>query len=383
MAAGFAQRGSRDGRGLRVAWQWSLTVDLDLNLSIPDLLAATAPAIDERIGALLPRRYDAAELAASFGGASEDYDAASLSEAISRPVWGYLDAGGKRWRPALMLVTGAAFGVAPERLLDLAALCEMMHNATLLVDDVEDDSPKRRGRDAAHVTFGVDVAVNAGNALYFIPLAALSRTANDMSDAVALAVHRIVAEEMTRLHYGQALDIAWRSGCRAPTVGWYMRMCAFKTGALARMAVRMAVTVASAERSAADAVAQYAESIGVAFQIQDDILNITPSALSEGKGFGEDIHEGKATLMVIHALANLPRDRADRLQAILREHTSDADTIRQAVAALEAAGSLEFARLKARELVTDAWSQASAALPKNRATDKLREFGEFVIARQV
>lgn len=355
----------------------------DLSLPIPELLAQVAPLVDERIALLLPRRYEPEELAAECGGEPGDYDAASMTQALAEPIWHYLDAGGKRWRPALMLVAGAALDVGPERLLDLAALCEMIHNATLLVDDIEDDSPMRRGREAAHVKYGVDVALNAGNALYFIPLRALAAAGADLPGEATLAVYGAVVDEMAKLHYGQAMDIAWHRGFRTPTTEQYLRMCAFKTGTLARLSVRIAAIVGAAGHETETALMGYAESIGVAFQIRDDILNVTPSALSQGKGCGEDIHEGKATLMVIHALERLPADRAERLAAVLREHTADRGKIDEAIAALNAAGSVDFARETAERLVSDAWEAARKALPDNPGARKLREFGEFAVARDI
>jgi len=355
-------------------------VILDLSLSIPALLSRLAPLIDRHIERMLPKTFDAASLARRFGGKAQEYDAASVTQALAAPLWHYLDAGGKRWRPALMLVAGSALGAEPERLLNLAAMCEMIHNATLLVDDIEDDSPKRRGRDAAHVAFGVDVAVNAGNGLYFIPLAAVDDATLDV--ASRLRIHGIVADEMVKLHFGQAMDIAWHRGDAIPTEAQYLRMCAFKTGTLARMAARVAAAVAAASPGAEAALGAYAESIGVAFQIQDDILNVSPSALADGKGFGDDIHEGKKSLLVIHAAGALPKARAARLLAIVAARPSDRASIEEAVALLAESGAFEHGRAKARNLVRGAWARLAPALPDSPGAGKLREFGEFVVDRE-
>jgi len=355
-------------------------VTLDLSLPVPALLSRLAPEIDRRIERMLPKAYDAAALARTFGGQAAEYDARSVTQTLAAPLWHYLEAGGKRWRPGFMLVAGAALGVAPERLLDLAAMCEMIHNATLLVDDIEDDSPKRRGRDAAHVAFGVDVAVNAGNGLYFIPLAAV---ANDRLDPAArLRIHGIVADEMVKLHFGQAMDIAWHRGDAIPSEAQYLRMCAFKTGTLARMAARVAAAVAAAPQDVEAALGAYAESIGVAFQIQDDILNVSPSALAEGKGFGDDIHEGKKSLLVIHAAGALPKEKAARLLALVASRPSDRASIEEAVALLAESAAFQHGRAKARELVQSAWARLAPSLPANPGADKLREFGEFVVERE-
>ena len=356
---------------------------LDLTLPIPELLASVAPVVGERIEKLLPRRFDAEGLAAQFGGRPEEYDANSLNAALADPLWRLLDAGGKRWRPALMLVAGAALGAPPESLLDLAAMCEMIHNATLLADDIEDGSPLRRGLPAAHVEFGVDVALNAGNALYFIPQAHLHDPAGPLPERIRLAALRVVNEEMVKLHLGQGMDIAWGGVERPPTVPQYLRMCAFKTGTLARMAVRLAAAAADAPERLGAALGRYAESIGVAFQIRDDVLNVTPGPLSEGKGFGDDIHEGKASLLVIRALQVLPRERADRLREILRLGTEDPAFISEAVALLEAAGAAPYARETATRLVREAWEKAAPELPDNAGARALQAFGEFVVDRDV
>jgi len=149
------------------------------------------------------------------------------------------------------------------------------------------------------------------------------------------------------------------------------------------MSVRIAAAVADAPEETAAALGRYAESIGVAFQIQDDILNVTASALAEGKGFGDDIHEGKITLLVIHALDQSPPDAADRLLAILREHTDDAKRIREAVDILAASGAMDYARQKACELIEQAWREAGAVLPRNDATGALKAFGEFLTSRDI
>ena len=356
---------------------------LDLGLAIPEILASVAPRIDARMEALLPRSFDEATLVRLFGSPRYDFDQGSLTEALSRPIWHCLDAGGKRWRPALMLVAASALGADPDALWDLAAMCELIHNGTLVIDDIEDDSPRRRGRDAAHLAFGHDIAVNAGNALYFVPLEAALAGAPGWPAPTRLAVRQIVNQEMARLHCGQAMDIAWHRAYRLPTVAQYLQMCALKTGTLARMAVRVAAAASEATGEVSAALGQYAETIGVAFQIQDDILNVTPSALAEGKGLGEDIHEGKITLLVIHALAHTGQADHDRLLAILRAHTCDASRIREAVDMIASAGSIEFARDKACGLIQEAWAAVRDVLAPSAATDKLREFGEFLTSRDL
>ena len=134
----------------------------------------------------------------------------SLTKALSEPIWDLLDRGGKRWRPILCMLISEVYGYNRRYVYDIAALCEMVHNGTLVVDDIEDDSKVRRNKECVHLLFGVDISVNAGNFIYFAPMMRLFRSGKYSAEKL-VKMSTIYLEEMTSLHIGQGWDIVWHN----------------------------------------------------------------------------------------------------------------------------------------------------------------------------
>ena len=249
----------------------------------------------------------------------------SLTKALSEPIWDLLDRGGKRWRPILCMLISEVYGYNRRYVYDIAALCEMVHNGTLVVDDIEDDSKVRRNKECVHLLFGVDISVNAGNFIYFAPMMRLFRSGKYSAEKL-VKMSTIYLEEMTSLHIGQGWDIVWHNPAKVgedyPNENDYLQMTAHKTGVLARLSSRFVCVAIGLDEEKSNALARLAESMGVAFQIQDDLLNLEGEEYLKTKGYsGEDIHEGKMTLMVIHAIKNSTKSK--RLLEILHMRTED------------------------------------------------------------
>src|SRR3989344_3140521 len=167
------------------------------------------------------------------------FDIEAYQKSVVDPIWDFLDRGGKRWRPALLLLCCEAVGGSRKKALPFAVLPELAHNGTIIVDDVEDSSPLRRGKPTLHLLYGIDVAVNAGNLLYFLPLALLFSGKKKLPEKTKVRLYNVFAEEMLRLSFGQATDIYWHHGKKNKiTENQYLQMCVFKTGSLARMAAK-------------------------------------------------------------------------------------------------------------------------------------------------
>lgn len=237
---------------------------------------------------------------------------------------------------------------------------------------------------------GVDVAINTGNFMYFLPLRVLRDKAHLLSPDTLRKCYEVYSHEMLNVHLGQGLDICWHSKqlhdhSREPSVENYLQMCANKTGALARMSAKLSALICGGTDPQVEAIGIFAESIGIAFQIQDDILNVqTDNLLSNNKGgVGEDIHEGKRTIMVIHCFNNAPQEDAKRLKEILSLHTNDRELILEAIDILKRNGSIEFAKKKANQLITDAWAQVDPLLPNSPAKNKLKALVDYLIERDV
>ncbi|MCX6767294.1 MAG: polyprenyl synthetase family protein [Candidatus Micrarchaeota archaeon] len=346
-------------------------------------LKETKPVIDKAIEKYVPRRHDAKSLEFILGRPKYAYDAESATKAVSEPIWDLLDRGGKRWRPALLLLACEALGGKPEDCVDFAVIPEVVHNGTLMVDDIEDDSALRRGRPCTHKVFGVDVAINAGNAMYYLPLLALMKNRRKLGAEKTADAYEIYVQEMINVSYGQAFDIWWHKGKKEPSEAEYLQMCAYKTGCLARMAAKLGALLAGGSEKQIEAFGSFAEAIGVAFQIQDDILNLVGEEFAKGKGVGEDIHEGKMTLLVIHALKNADKKGAARLREILGMHTGDEKLIGEAIAVIKGAGSAEYAKKTASGMVSEAWEKLAPMLPESAAKQKLKAFAAYLIERGI
>jgi len=353
--------------------------------SIEDVLASTRPAIKAVIEKWIPRKFDTGSLSRVCEDTGYEHDPESLTAGLCVPIYDMLDRGGKGWRGALLLLIVESLGGNPDDALDLSCISEVVHNGTLAIDDIEDGSTHRRGKPCMHLKFGVDVAINAGNAMYFLPLLALKEKRNKLSDAVLLKCYECYAQQMINVHMGQAIDIWWHNSKKDadPTVGQYLQMCAFKTGALAKMSALMGAYISGASDEVALAIGKFTECIGVAFQIQDDILNIVGEQFSEGKGgVGEDIREGKRTLMILHCLET-GGEPAKRLRAIVEAHTDKDEEIKEAIDILKKSGSVEYASNYARDMVATAWKDIQGYLHDGKAKDSLKSFADYLISRSV
>ena len=350
-----------------------------------DVLAKWQPVVDAEIENLLPRRIDEAYLTAFFGPASHRYDTSAIQQALSEPVWELLDRGGKRWRAVVCLLLIDGFGEDPHTYVPYACIPEILHNGTIIVDDVEDGATMRRGGPALHHLYGVDVALNAGNAMYFLPLKIISHNPADLDADRQLAAYEMLMYELNRTHLGQGMDIHWHNeGDVNVTEAEYLEMSACKTGCLGRIVARLACIVTDQPPAVETAAAAFAEEMSIAFQIGDDILDIENSldlAGDFGKEFGNDIREGKKTLIVIHSLTNADAADANRLTQILEATDNTDDEILEAIEILQSTDSIAYARERALEFAASAREHLeSVRLAPERERD-LAAFTRFVVER--
>ena len=289
-----------------------------------------------------------------------------LATSLTRPGRDLLKRGGKRWRPLLMVLTaeslaGQGGGGAA---MPLSPLVEFPHNASLIHDDIEDNSAERRGKPAVHLLYGMDTAINGGTFMYFLPLACLSAWMENMNGAVLELKEKIWtvwSSHMRALHLGQAMDISWHRDLNSlPSLEEYDLMCRLKTGCLARLAAVLGVYTAFAlgqgfPKGSIDSPAvvfgEAAELLGVGFQILDDVKNLDTGV--PGKKRGDDIVEGKKSLPVLLYLHRYPekRDFVARCFAAARSAGTNAPEVEGLISALENAGILEEARGKGLEYI--------------------------------
>jgi len=360
---------------------------MSIDADIERLLRQKAKLVDLYIEKYVPREFKEDSLAFRISPPSNNLDLKALNETVAKPFWDFMDRGGKRWRPALFILVCDALGGDSEKFLDFAAIPEIIHNGTLMADDVEDSSTLRRGKPCTYELFGLDVAINLSNVMYFIPMLALIENSKNLTSEKAKRVYEIYVQEMINISLGQATDIAWHKGLSTiseVSEGQYMQMCSYKTGTLARMAARIASVLAAADEDVTEKMGKFAESVGVAFQIHDDVLDLVGEDFAKGKGgVGMDITEGKITLIVIHALQHANLTEKKELIRILSMHTTDETLRRKAIQIFKKYGSIEYAKKRAAALVRESWGDAEKVLASSEAKKSLKALADYLINRSI
>lgn len=358
-----------------------------LILDVEKFLEEKAALIDKVIEKYIPRFFSEKAVLFRISPPHYAYNLEALNKAVAEPIWEFLDRGGKRWRPSLFLLICEALGKNPEDFVDFAIITEVIHNGTLMIDDIEDASEFRRGKPCTYKIYGLDIAINAGNAMYYLPLLPLMEKREKVSTEKLCKIYEIYVQEMISLSLGQAMDIAWHRGlANADRIGEkdYLQMCAYKTGTLARMSAKIAAVLADADDMLIEKLGRFAESVGIVFQMQDDILDLTSTEFAERKGGrGQDITEGKRTLIVIHTLKVADAKDRESLIEILKMHTLDQKLRDEAIAIMQKYGSIEYVKQFARKMVEESWKEVERLLPASDAKEKLNAFAKFLIERKI
>jgi geranylgeranyl diphosphate synthase type I len=221
-----------------------------------------------------PRSFPLDELRRLLGAQADELVAEVLARQVNAPVWTLVERGGRRWRTTIgRLAYRVAGGGAPEPEA-VFEVPELLHNASLVVDDIEDAATERRGGPAAHLSYGVPIALNAANAAYFRALAVL-RT--HLDDARRLRALDMLSEELLAAHFGQALDLTLAASVKLGTevrIAHYELLARAKTGALVRIAARLGAIAAAADARVEEDLATWAGELGLAYQILDDIADL-------------------------------------------------------------------------------------------------------------
>jgi geranylgeranyl diphosphate synthase type I len=245
--------------------------------------------------------------------------------------------GGKRVRPLLLLLCAEAAGGDWQAALPAAAAVELLHNFSLIHDDIEDASPLRHGRPTVWKQWGVANAINAGDAMFALAYSALARLADTTSDAVALQAWIIFNQMNLDLTLGQHLDMRFETQTGVTTDD-YLGMIEGKSAALLAASAQMGALIGGANAQTAEHYRQFGLNLGLAFQIRDDILGVWGDPEVTGKSAATDILARKKALPALYGLAH-----SDELRALYeRDSFDDADVLR-AVALLDAAGAREYA----------------------------------------
>lgn len=296
------------------------------------------------------------------------------------PLREFSDNSGKRHRPLICLLACDAVGGDAKKAWPAAAAIEHFHTAALIHDDIEDSSLTRRDLPCMHIAEGEGLAINAGDLALSLVCGTVVHDPG-LDDTMKIRVLAELVDMTSRTIEGQALDIGWaRDGRFDLTIDDYLTMANHKT-AFYSGGVPLAVGAIIGEGSTAqvETLRAFGMATGLAFQIQDDVLNLCGTAESTKKDFRSDVTEGKRTLVAIHALQN--SQVRDRLLEILSARTDDPAELAEAVALMDAAGSIDFARTYARDLIVGAKEGLLEAVPPSPARDLLGSMADFFVER--
>ena len=281
-----------------------------------------------------------------------------------------ISAGGKRLRPVLVLLMAQAYGYQGSKHHELAAVIEFIHTATLLHDDVVDESSLRRGRKTANALFGNAASVLVGDFLY-------SRAFQMMVDVNNPRVMQIVADATNVIAEGEVLQLL---NMHNPDVSEerYLQVIRSKTAKLFEAAAQIGVLIAGADDKVIDAAGEYGRSLGTAFQLIDDVLDYSGNATDIGKNVGDDLREGKPTLPLIYLMQHGSPAQRELVRTCIEN--GDEQHFDEILAAITSSGALDYTRKEAEKSGQRA-AAAIALLPNSEFKNSLLQLASFAVDR--
>lgn len=279
--------------------------------------------------------------------------------------------GGKRLRPVMLLLSAGALGFQGQGKLELAAVVEFIHTATLLHDDVVDESALRRGRDTANALFGNAASVLVGDFLYSRAFQMMVSVGKPQVMAVLADATNVIAEgEVLQLMNCHNADI---------DIADYLRVIRYKTAKLFEAAARLGAIIGNATPEQEEGLAQYGMHLGTAFQLIDDVLDYSGNEEETGKHLGDDLAEGKPTLPLIHVLKHGTEAQSACVRHAIEE--GGRESFGAVMAAVKVSGALEAARRHA-ESEADLAIAAISSLPPTIYKNALLELPAFSVSRR-
>lgn len=295
------------------------------------------------------------------------------------------EAGGKMLRPSLTVLVSEAVGGRKSDAIKSAAAIELIHTFSLIHDDIMDEDDMRRGKPSVHKVWGEPVAILAGDTLFSKAFELVINSKNDFKSIDSKSYENInkalstVAEACVNICEGQAFDMSFE-GKFDVKEDQYIDMIFKKTASLIAAACEIGAIMGNADEDTISAMREYGKLIGLAFQIQDDYLDVASTEEELGKPVGSDIIEGKMTLMVVKALSEANDEDSKKLIEILKDDNTTQENVSQAIAIFEKYGSIQYTHDVALDNVNKA-KKLIDVLPDSEAKENLIGMADFVLER--
>jgi geranylgeranyl diphosphate synthase type I len=346
--------------------------------------------IDGCIRAFFPQTMTPARYRQFAGSPRWRFEVTACNDTITRPVWDLMSRKKKYWRPVFSALMLEALCVSSEKYkMLLSVVPELTHTGTLIIDDIEDNATIRRGDASIHKKYGLDIAINAANTLYFLPSVLYSQHP-DLTDQQRLDFYHITLDTFIKGHFGQAQDIFWTKNLSEKNISAWsgdhlpekiLQMYEFKTASPAIAAAESVCILAGTNSQTKKACVAFARALGVSFQITNDIHCFT-GAHEAGENRCDDLASGKLTYVIILALNLLGTRDSNRLRRILcsRRLRNDPEVLVEGIDLVRKSGALEDCYRMASSMFEEGWVAFSRVLPPSEPKMMLRLFSKNLVA---
>jgi len=324
---------------------------------------------DKHIEDFFPRELNDEILEGYLGPPQWKNTPEAYKDILTGPIWDLMSRKGKHWRPIFGVLFLDSLG-HPSRDYEglLSTLLELNHTGALIIDDIEDNSLLRRGDKSIHLKYGTDVAINAGNTLYFLPYIQVCNHPH-LDQQQKYDIYRIMVKVWVKSHFGQSLDIYWSRYLDQENLSEWsndsleeriLQMYSYKTSSAVEAVGEAVCIIARSDAKTREAYMSLGRIFGTAFQIIDDINNFN-NTKEWRKKCGEDLAAGKVTYVVVRALKSLAPDKKQRLIEIITspDQRNDPDILAEGIHLIYASGALEACRQEAQEMIEKEWRSFS------------------------
>jgi geranylgeranyl diphosphate synthase type I len=299
---------------------------------------------------------------------------------LNQAMMHLIESGGKRLRATIPVIVAEAVGSFNPGLYDVGAAIEIIHNFTLVHDDIMDEDDVRRGRPAVHIAYDRATAINAGDAMLAVGFEVLAKS-HDIEHSYLQDLVLTISSMVRRVAEGQQRDIGFESRDDEVSEGEYLEMIEGKTAVMFETCGRVGALLSGATPEIVEIMTNWGLAVGMCFQLMDDLIDVCSDSATLGKPSGSDLAQGKRTLMVIHALSQEDQPTKQAILAVLgKGEEASIESIGAAIAALDELGSIAHARALAESYHAKAHAYLDF-LEQNPGVDTLRELTDFQLSR--